>query len=397
MAADRPSGYAPSVTAGWRPKAPSAAPGTRPPPTSVDGCRRVAVDRVRPEVDGGRFPIKRTVGEPVEVTAWVHADGHDVLVVRLQHRPVGGAHHAWAEVAMEPLGSDEWRASFVVELVGTHEYTVDAWVDHFLSWRRELAIKARAGVDVSTELIEGAQLVSAAAARCPRNPRTRKAGRIQGTARVEAGPNDDREHLDAAAAMLESDADASLRVSAALDDRLLELMARHADRRLASRYARVLQVEVDRERARFGAWYEMFPRSWGPNPSRSATFGEAAAHLPSVAALGFDVVYLPPIHPIGTSFRKGRGNTLVAGPNDPGSPWAIGSPAGGHKAVEPGLGTLDDFDAFVAAARATASRRRSPRGWRRGRTAASSCISRAVACACAGGGPRYSVWEPTRP
>ncbi|MGE0594078.1 MAG: alpha-1,4-glucan--maltose-1-phosphate maltosyltransferase [Vicinamibacterales bacterium] len=342
--------HAPARTTRWRPKAPSAAPGTRPPPPSVDGRRRVAVDRVQPEVDGGRFPIKRTVGEPVEVVAWVHADGHDVLVARLQHRPATGQDQAWTEVAMEPLGNDEWRASFVVELVGTHEYTVEAWVDHFLSWRRELAIKARAGVDVSTELIEGAQLVSAAAARCPRSPRARKSGRSQGTAHADTAPADDREHLDAAAAMLESDADASLRVSAALDDRLLELMARHADRRLASRYARVLQVEVNRERARFGAWYEMFPRSWGPNPSRSATFDEAAAHLPRVAALGFDVVYLPPIHPIGTSFRKGRGNTLVAGPNDPGSPWAIGSPEGGHKAVEPGLGTLDDFDAFVAAA-----------------------------------------------
>ena len=250
---------------------------------------------------------------------------------------------------MAPLGNDEWQASFLVEQLGSHEYTVEAWVDHFLSWRRELAIKAKAGVEISTELIEGAALVSAAAARCapPAGP---AAGQGRSAADGTDGADDDRAHLEAAAAMLASDAEVGVRVSAALDDRLLESMARHADRSLASAYDRVLQVEVDRERARFGAWYEMFPRSWGPSPTRGATFAEAAAHLPNVAALGFDVVYLPPIHPIGTSFRKGRGNTLVAGPNDPGSPWAIGSPDGGHKAVDPGLGTLDDFDDFVAAA-----------------------------------------------
>jgi starch synthase (maltosyl-transferring) len=127
-------------------------------------------------------------------------------------------------------------------------------------------------------------------------------------------------------------------------------MERNPDRSRSTTYPRVLQIEVERERARFGAWYEMFPRSWGPTDARSGTFREAAAHLQRVAALGFDVVYLPPVHPIGTSFRKGRGNALAAAPGDPGSPWAIGSPAGGHKAVDPGLGTLDDFDAFVAAA-----------------------------------------------
>jgi starch synthase (maltosyl-transferring) len=150
--------------------------------------------------------------------------------------------------------------------------------------------------------------------------------------------------------MLSGQADLATRTAAGLDERLLELMMRHPDRQLHSTYSRVLPVTVDRERARFGAWYEMFPRSWGPSASRGATFLEAAAHLPRVAALGFDVVYLPPIHPIGTSFRKGRGNALVAAPDDPGSPWAIGSPAGGHKAVEPSLGTLADFRAFVAAA-----------------------------------------------
>ena len=236
---------------------------------------------------------------------------------------------------MEFGGNDEWRASFRVDEVGRYEYSVEAWVDPFLSWRQEVAIKAGAGLDVSTELMEGAALVAEAAARC------------EG---IEPAATGDRQQLEEEARRLGGHADQAARLDAALRDHLLGLMMRHADRRLASVYGRVLPVVVDRERARFGAWYEMFPRSWGPDPTRSATFREAAKHLENVAALGFDVVYLPPIHPIGTSFRKGRGNSLVPAPGDPGSPWAIGSADGGHKAVEPGLGTIEDFDAFVAAA-----------------------------------------------
>jgi starch synthase (maltosyl-transferring) len=304
---------------------------------------------VLPEIDAGRFPIKRTVGEAVDVTAHVHADGHDVLVVRLRHRSAGDPARTWTELPMEPLANDEWHASFLVEEMGTHEYTVEAWVDRFLSWRHGLAIKARAGIDVSTELLEGAALVSAAAQRCGHlsTPTRRSSQRVPADA---AQALDDRAQLEEAAAMLGGDSEPSVRASVALDDRLLDLMTRHADRSLASVYPRVLRVVVDRVRARFSAWYEMFPRSWGPSPTRSATFQEAAEHLKNVAALGFDVVYLPPIHPIGSSFRKGRSNALVAAPGDPGSPWAIGSADGGHKAVEPGLGTLADFDAFVAAA-----------------------------------------------
>jgi starch synthase (maltosyl-transferring) len=314
---------------------------------AANGRRRAVVEAVLPEIDGGRFRIKRTVGEQVRVTAHVHADGHDVLAVRLQHRVAGDDKRPWTEVPMEHEGNDEWSASFTVEALGVHEYTVEAWVDHFLSWRRELSIKLRAGVDTSTELIEGAALVGEAARRC--EPRRKgRSGTRRGTAPLDTH---DHEHLRETAALLQGDADVAVRANAALDDRLLEAMVRHADRSLASPYPRVLEVAVERERARFGSWYEMFPRSWGPTESRSATLREAAHHLPSVAALGFDVVYLPPIHPIGTTFRKGRGNALVAAPGDPGSPWAIGSADGGHKAVEPALGTLEDFDAFVDAAR----------------------------------------------
>jgi len=308
-----------------------------PSPARADGLRRVVIERVQPEIDAGRFAVKRTVGEAVEVSAHVHADGHDVLVAVLRYRPGSeGDVRPWAETPMEPLGNDEWRASFRVDEVGRYEYTIEAWVDPFLSWRHEVAVKARAGLDVSTELTEGGALVTNAAARC------------KGSDPAATG---DREQLEEKARVLGGDTGQAARVNAATDDALLELMMRHADRSVATVYDRVLTVVVDRERARFGAWYEMFPRSWGPDPTRSATFREAEAHLRNVAALGFDIVYLPPVHPIGTSFRKGRGNRLVAEPGDPGSPWAIGSARGGHKAVEPGLGTLEDFDAFVAAAR----------------------------------------------
>ena len=279
--------------------------------------RRVIVEHVEPQIDCGRFPIKRTPGERVIVTADIHADGHDLLAAAVLYRPAGDAE--WREVAMHIVGNDTWRGSFTVDTLGRYEYTVEAWVDRFGSWRHELSTKFGAGQDVSSELLEGAALLEAA-----------------GLA----------EH----AMLRDADRDEGERVAAALSAALARAMARRADRRRATRYDRVLGVLVERERARFGAWYEMFPRSAGTDPSRSATFREAQARLPYIAAMGFDVLYLPPIHPIGRSFRKGPNNTLTPGPNDPGSPWAIGSAEGGHKAVEPGLGTLDDFERFVEAA-----------------------------------------------
>jgi starch synthase (maltosyl-transferring) len=298
-----------------------------------DGRRRVIIERVQPAIDGGRFAIKRIVGETVRVSAWIHADGHDALAAVVRYRPAPpNGRTEWSEAPMTATGNDEWLASFTVTRLCPYEYTVQAWVDGFTSWRRGLRAKVDAGQSVSSELLEGVMLVRAAAARA-RQARATK----------------DADWLEARAAEIgDATTDA---VRAAVDDRLARLVSRFPDRSWATEYDRVLHVSVDRERARFGAWYEMFPRSWGPDPSRSATFREAEAHLGRIAAMGFDVVYLPPIHPIGHSFRKGRGNSLTAEPGDPGSPWAIGSRAGGHKAVDPGLGTLEDFDHFLAAAR----------------------------------------------
>ena len=286
--------------------------------------QRVIVEHVRPEIDGGRFPIKRTPGEPVVVTADVFADGHDLLAGVLKYR-IAGREAEWTEVELSPLDNDAWTASFIVQEVGRYEYTVEAWIDRFGSWLKGLVAKAEAGQDVASELLEGAALVDGAA----------------------TGHHD----LRATAEWLRSDRAQPERVAAARDADLAALMRAHADRTGSTTYAPTLAVTVDPERARFGAWYEMFPRSCTPDPSRSGTFREAEARLPEIASMGFDVVYLPPIHPIGRSFRKGRNNSLVPEPDDPGSPWAIGGPEGGHTAVEPGLGTLADFDNFVQTAR----------------------------------------------
>ena len=292
--------------------------------------RRVVIENVLPSVDDGRFPIARTVGERVIVRADVFADGHDSLAAVLLHRPDGS--RSWQETAMVPLGNDRWQASFVVEQLGTYEYTVEGWIDRFTTWRTELGKKVAAGQSVTSELLEGAELVKQSAAT--------EGGRVYAD-RLRSAVEEIGDQLRSA----------EDRVAAAMDAALLEAMAASPDRREATRYDRVLRVRVERERARFGSWYEMFPRSAGTDPSRSATFAEAAGLLPYVSSMGFDVLYLPPIHPIGRSFRKGRNNSLQAGPDDVGSPWAIGAEAGGHTAIEPGLGTLDDFAGFVAAAK----------------------------------------------
>jgi starch synthase (maltosyl-transferring) len=290
--------------------------------------RRVVVEGITPQVDGGQFPIKRTPGEDVIVEADVFADGHDTLAAVVLWRPQG--QDRWNETTMEALGNDRWRARFRITEMTAYEYAVEGWIDQFESWRLTLSKKVGAGQDVSSELLEGGGLIRAAAARARGNDRKRLT-----------------EH---AAALEDTSTDAATRVAGALAEDLKALMARYDDRSRATRGDRPFLVMVERERARFGAWYEMFPRSAGTDPSRSATFDEAAAQLPYVAAMGFDVLYLPPVHPIGSSFRKGRNNSLTPAPGDPGSPWAIGAAEGGHKAIEPGLGTLEDFDRFVKAA-----------------------------------------------
>jgi starch synthase (maltosyl-transferring) len=310
--------------------------------------RRAIVERIRPAIDNGRWPIKRTVGETVQVWADVFADGHDVIVavVRDRHTTAASGNGEWRETPMTLAapGTDEWTAVFTVGLEpGWHDYDVVAWVDHFLSWRRELGVRAAAGQDLSVELLEGALLVREAAARAAGAAESAQGDHRSGTAGA------DRDWLLERADALGDATPVPGRLHLALDEELRRRMDVYSDRSRATTSA-TMRVRVDCERARFGAWYEMFPRSAGADPGRSGTFAEAAAELPRIADLGFDVVYLPPIHPIGRSFRKGRNNSLTAGPDDPGSPWAIGSADGGHTAVDSGLGTLEDFEAFRTAA-----------------------------------------------
>ena len=289
------------------------------------GRQRVVIEGIAPEIDGGRFPIKRVVGEKVVVEADAFTDGHDAISCRLLFKPLRAPQ--WNETAMAALPNDRWRAEFTVTEQGRWRYAVTGWVDHFKTWRRDLRKRVDAGQDVALDLRLGAGLIRAASRRA-------EEGQKKTEARI----------LTALAKDLEEGTDLEARLRLALDDELFLLMDRHADRRFATT-SRELEIVVDREKARFSSWYEMFPRSAGP-AGRHATFKDAEARLSYVAKMGFDVLYLPPIHPIGQKFRKGKNNAVEAAPGEVGSPWAIGSAEGGHKAVHPDLGTLDDFRRF---------------------------------------------------
>jgi starch synthase (maltosyl-transferring) len=308
--------------------------GTASPPATASptSTPRVVIETVAPAVDGGRYPVKRIAGDRVEVTADIFTDSHDAIGAVVRHRHAGDTSRAttpWSEVGMRRLSNDRWAAEFTVDTLGTHEFIVAAWIDDFGTWRK--AVRARHATDRVTDrdLQDGAVVIRDALTRTARHDVT---------------------WLDARARLLEAPGPTGARVTAGLADELRSRMARIPPHHGVATSA-PHRVHVERSRARFGAWYEMFPRSAGTDATRSATFGDAAARLPDIAAMGFDVVYLPPIHPIGITDRKGRGGDRPAAAGDPGSPWAIGGPAGGHFAVEPGLGTLADFDRFVASAR----------------------------------------------
>lgn len=294
------------------------------------GCdpQPIVIEAITPCVDAGRHAVKRVVGDTFRVRARIFKDGHDVLAAALRYK--AASDEAWQEVAMTSVGNAEWEGHFVVESNEAWRYTVEAWVDRFGTWHRDLRKRLDAGQDVALELREGELMVRAAAERADPGDRARLHRALARFARLD-DPG-------AAAAIL-------------LNDEIAELVARWEERALAARHEPPLPLWVDRPRARFAGWYEFFPRSEGARDGASGTLRAAEERLPAVAAMGFDVVYLPPIHPVGRTARKGPNNALVAGPDDPGSPWAIGNEQGGHTALEPALGTLADFDHFVARAR----------------------------------------------
>ncbi|MBW3662874.1 MAG: alpha-1,4-glucan--maltose-1-phosphate maltosyltransferase [Actinobacteria bacterium] len=298
--------------------------------TVQDARSRVVINAVSPEIECARFRAKRTVGEQLTVTADVFTDGHDHVAAVVRYRPAGT--ETWHETTMVavPNVPDRFAGSFEVDRVGRYEYTLRAWVDRFGTWHSDLAKKVAADVDVTVDLLAGAELVEAA---------------------VKNATGDSAEELDRIATTLRDEsAPLDRRIDVALADDTAELVAANDERRFATDYGRVLELHVDRERARYSTWYELFPRSASPDPDRPGTLRDVIDRLPYVAGLGFDVLYLPPIHPIGEVNRKGPNNAVTAEPGDVGSPWAIGSEDGGHKSVHPDLGTIEDLEALVAEA-----------------------------------------------
>ncbi|MFF3402092.1 alpha-1,4-glucan--maltose-1-phosphate maltosyltransferase [Streptomyces sp. NPDC002659] len=297
---------------------------------------RIPVLDVRPQVDCGRRPAKAVTGETFQVTATVFREGHDAVAANVVLRDPTGRPGPWTPMRELAPGSDRWGADVTPDAEGRWTYAVEAWGDPVATWRHAAGIKIPAGIDTALVLAEGAELYERAAAGVPKRD-----GREAVLAAVDALRDEERPAATRLAAALAPDA------TAALD--------RHPLRELVTA-SRPLTLIVERRRALFGSWYELFPRSEGASvtegaPPVSGTFRTAAERLPAVAAMGFDVVYLPPVHPIGTTYRKGPNNTLSPGAHDVGVPWAIGSPDGGHDALHPDLGTFEDFDHFVETAR----------------------------------------------
>lgn len=300
------------------------------PERSFDGRKRAVIEKITPNVDNGRFPIKRIAGENVTVEADIFVDGHDILHGRIQYRHRTEAD--WHETTMTPLSNDRWRGTFTVSELGQYLYTVIAWIDGFESWRHDLA-KRTDVEDIDLALKIGASMVKAAGERAGDVKRTDNARQLMHWSEI-----------------LLSDKSVEERRDLAISGELAGLMALYPDKSLVTRYDREFTAVVDDKIALYSSWYELFPRSPNTPPLRHGTLKECIPRLAEIAAMGFDIVYLPPIHPIGYSNRKGRNNALIAEPEDPGSPWAIGNDSGGHKAIHPELGTLDDFNRLVQSA-----------------------------------------------
>src|SRR5215212_13697 len=296
-------------------------------PDFLEPPSSIIIERVQPEIDAGRYPVKRIAVDVFPVSADIFKDGHDKIAAVVKYRRT--CDEDWQEAEMRLVDNDRWAGEMILSDNTRYVYTIEAFPDRWATWRDEVEKKFEAGQDVALELLEGRAILAEAL------PRPTPV---------------DRQVLEEAIAAIDGKGSQAATVRLLLAPEVEAAMRLARSRRGGTRYDRELEVVVDRPAARFAAWYEMFPRSAGTDPTRSATFAEAAARLPAIADMGFDVVYLTPIHPIGRAFRKGKNNTLGAGAGDPGVPYAIGNDEGGHDAIEPSLGTLDDFRAFVARA-----------------------------------------------
>ncbi len=307
----------------------------------TEGRRRVVIEEVQPQIEGARYAAKRCIGDTVTVTAAIFSDGHDHVGARLMYRAT--ASRKWQTVPFTPLTNDVWQAQFVVDTVGAWRFTIEAWVDHFDTWVSDLSKRLAAQPDPH----EPTQQVT------PQDiPLALRIGAGLVRAASDRAKGSDAKKLSAAATKLEELASGKLPYyESPLNNALIALVAKYPDLSYTTKYPIEIPLWVDRERARFSAWYELFPRSASPVPGAHGTLRDVEAQLPGIAAMGFDIVYLPPIHPIGVAYRKGRNNAVTASEGDEGSPWAIGAAEGGHSAVHPKLGTLDDFDHLQNATR----------------------------------------------
>ncbi|MBC3787134.1 alpha-1,4-glucan--maltose-1-phosphate maltosyltransferase [Spirosoma utsteinense] len=311
-------------------------------PILVDGQNRVVIGNISPEIDGGRFPIKAIPGDVIAVEADIFADGHDYLSARLLYKQAGDT--TWIETAMTLLGNDRWGASFVVERQGLCLYTIEGWVDHLASWQHEIHLKVADGQHISSELQAGAHYVDGLIRRAGGDLAEKQKGK------KGAAENPDLTALREMAALFRDKARYDEAVSVAESDQFTFFANRYPERQHPTRYARELGVDVDRAQAGFSTWYCLFPRSAAREEGAHGTFRNVEALLPRIAGMGFDVLYLPPIHPIGTAHRKGKNNSVICQPGEPGVPYGIGSAEGGHDAIHPELGTVEDFKHLIAIA-----------------------------------------------
>ncbi len=295
----------------------------------MEGRSRIIIEQVSPVVEGGRYPAKRVIGQKVRVEADIFADGHDLITARLLYK--GPHDRSWRTAPMLQITNDRWQSGFLAEQTGMYRFTLEGWVDHFRTWQKDILKKFDAGQYLGIDIRVGMAYITDAIDRASRKSARQLSGLLQSLT-----------HL--------ASADMASAVAMATGPELSSCMEAFPDRRFSVTYDRDLSVMVETRRALFSSWYEFFPRSCPGRSSMHGTFADCQKVLPEIARMGFDVLYLPPIHPIGKNKRKGRNNTPTSGPDDVGSPWAIGSAEGGHTAIHPELGSLEDFSAFTAQA-----------------------------------------------
>ncbi len=296
-------------------------------PENIDGRTRVVIENVIPEINEGRFAIKAVPGDSIHVEGDVFCDGHDHVAVKLLYKHSDAAD--WSELGMTLINNDRYEGDFTVEKAGLYHYTIEGWVDHIETWQDDTRLKIEAGQRVPLELLMGAEF-------------------LEGM--LDKASTEDKPLIEEAIDIMRNEHRNEDARQLALSFRMTEWLHRYPERQFTTRY-RELPLNVDRAKAGFSAWYSMFPRSSAPEPGQHGTFQDQINLLPRVADLGFDVLYLPPIHPIGHQFRKGKNNVVTAEPDEPGVPYAIGSELGGHDAINPDLGTLEDFKQLVSAAK----------------------------------------------